>query len=97
MIGVRGGVGLRVLRAVALAVQPDFFIAHRLAEKFEVFHSLVGAEIRKGLGVAHFRDALVSECPRRFNESRFPVRCGRVPVGTVKLRGRGRALQDFTP
>jgi len=50
MIGVSGGVGLRELRAVTFAVEPQFVVAYELPEGFEVFDSLAGAEVIEVVG-----------------------------------------------
>ncbi len=58
ILSVEGGVGLRVLCAITFTIQPEFFVANDLAEYFEVFHSLPGAEIGKELCVAQFIDTI---------------------------------------
>ena len=71
MVAVRGGIGLRVLRAVALAIQPEFFIADDLAESFQVFHGLLRAKIGQKVRVAQFIDTISRKGAGGFFERLF--------------------------
>src|SRR5512132_3277078 len=61
MIAVCGGVGLRILRAIALAIQPELFIPDQLSKGLKIFHGLLGAKIWKEFGTACFIRAICCE------------------------------------
>ena len=54
LVGMSGGICLGILGAIALAIEPELFIADHLAENFQIFYSLSGGEIRQELGAAQF-------------------------------------------
>ncbi len=64
-IGVARGIGLRELRAVALAVEPDLRLADRRAEVLQVLDRDLGRQMRQEIGMRRFGQAVLHEGPGR--------------------------------
>src|SRR5512138_1846184 len=71
MIAMRRGVGLRVLRPVTFAVEPELFVAYDLTEGFQIFDRLFRAKIGQKIGVTQLIDTILRKSTGNFFESPF--------------------------
>jgi hypothetical protein len=88
MPAMRGGVGLSVLCAIALAVQPELVVLHQQPKVVQILDRLCRAEILENLEHAHLGHTRIGEGARGVLQCGFLRGSHRAAVGLIKSRGR---------